>query len=311
MGSKNPNLGRSSYWKKAVCGRMGAFTMVELLVSIAIITLLFGILFPVVRAARAQSKKAVCASNLRQLGMASLVYAWENGGLMPLAYGTRVYRDSGIVETNSYVGFLAPYVSKWDTNGVSSLVGNKKTIFICPTTEIPVNPGATFVGSGQTYAMNTLVTGEEQWRADGSYIPMTEHGYIPIRISQIHRPAEIIMATDSSQVTDPSYGGSCGPSLLKFPFSERNAPNPGDVLGQLGFVNSAEVNFVVNPSVNAIGDSLTVEGGFRFRHLNMANVVMMDGHVETIKQIGTRLNGDGTTSTATSMKYKNVFPIRY
>lgn len=56
-----------------------AFTLVELLVAIAIIALLFAILFPVVLEARKQSNKSVCASNLRQCGMALSLYLQDYG----------------------------------------------------------------------------------------------------------------------------------------------------------------------------------------------------------------------------------------
>jgi len=56
------------------------FTLIELLVVIAIIALLMGILMPVLATARAQGRKIVCSSNIRQLVLANLGYAGENDG---------------------------------------------------------------------------------------------------------------------------------------------------------------------------------------------------------------------------------------
>ena len=60
-----------------------AFTLIELLVVIAIIAILAAILFPVFAQAKAAAKKSACLSNLRQLGMAFLMYENDNDGYYP------------------------------------------------------------------------------------------------------------------------------------------------------------------------------------------------------------------------------------
>src|SRR6187399_2193479 len=66
--------------------RPRGFTLIELLVVIAIIAILAAILFPVFAKAREQARKTSCLSNMKQLGLAALMYTQDYDETWPCMY---------------------------------------------------------------------------------------------------------------------------------------------------------------------------------------------------------------------------------
>jgi len=62
------------------------FTLIELLIVIAIISILAAILFPVFARARENARRTSCMSNLKQMGLASLMYTQDYDEKYPPAF---------------------------------------------------------------------------------------------------------------------------------------------------------------------------------------------------------------------------------
>src|SRR5450432_430465 len=62
------------------CGRVSAFTLVELLVVVAIIGILAALLLPALNQAKSRARRIECVGNLRETGLAFHLFANDHGG---------------------------------------------------------------------------------------------------------------------------------------------------------------------------------------------------------------------------------------
>jgi len=117
------------------------FTLIELLVVIAIIALLMAILIPALRRAKEKVKDTACKSNLRNVGMAMLMYLDDHGRILPNTRSANRFlwfEDDGVTyrkpgSSDSYWGlYYKDYLKETKIFGCPSLRRVPRLIYSVP-----------------------------------------------------------------------------------------------------------------------------------------------------------------------------------
>ena len=238
---------RKETLSRAKIGRKG-FTLIELLVVIAIIAILAAILFPVFARAKAKALQTQCLSNVKNLGMALLIYASDYDETFPMVTGD----SSTIPSPKPNMRGLLEY-AEWEIQ-----------VFQCPL-DNAVRPPNTYPCS---YAFAGV--GKE-------YYPIGTYGWIdgsgkvtPSRTSTtIGVPSRHIMVTE----TKPTYAGVTG--------------DPATSKGTITTVHwsgwgAQRLGEAIAPLV--VGTSMKNLAVGRHARFTLSNVVLGDGHAAAIRK---------------------------
>ena len=167
-----------------------AFTLIEMLVVIAIIALLAAIIVPVTNRGIQRARQTQCASNMRQLGQAIQMFT--------LAPENRFQQFPAVVQPDSsphgrpWFLQISPYLQR-----EAGQAGELDQVFRCAVWRqlYPVAPNSTDwnqLGYGMSFYLHRNPSGGWPWGSDG---PGTAYRYF---LDQIRNPSRTILMADES-----------------------------------------------------------------------------------------------------------------
>jgi len=175
------------------------FTLIELLVVTAILGILSALLMPAVNRVRESARRAQCASNMHQIGVAFRLFQEDNGGKLPWSWMT------GSGDSNNWQCFLTDKNAPANGAGTSTaqatggpyldgqfsiLLGPDtirfKKAFLCPTMVQRIEQGKYTAAVGNPTARRVAETGHSEFgycynsfRSDISYISSLSPYWLP------------------------------------------------------------------------------------------------------------------------------------
>jgi prepilin-type N-terminal cleavage/methylation domain-containing protein/prepilin-type processing-associated H-X9-DG protein len=247
-----------------------AFTLLELLVVIAVLSILAALLLPSLSAAKERAKEAVCRSNLRQMGCALTLYLDDFGvcpgrlrlptifpdlpdGKEPMVPGELVHQVC-----DQLADYLRVPASRIHQEGTAF---HQRFVWNCPSVSAQNYPilftGASDMRYAPDYAYNAAGTA---WPSDPVDLGLSPRLIVPAR-SEAELPGKVIRSMRASEILCPS-------GLIAL----------GDDHEKLIFIGGYATSYDQISASAACCEQGTRELGNR--HRNGANVVFCDVHVE-------------------------------
>lgn len=223
-----------------------AFTLIELLTVIAIISILAAILFPVFASVREKARQTQCLSNLNQLGSAITLYTQDNDETYPLSI-----RLASNIDGSACIEYLYTEIVPY----------NKSSgIMICPSDPSPFDAVITsehygWPGVCKTSPSTVLTSYQPNYAVvdhgypNVLYAPsLTGPNHAAKKLSQIEFPADTSILSDCHVTRS---GGSANYHITDAPVDSRHN-RLSNVLYTDGHVGS----FKVRPTLSASNEQL-------------------------------------------------------
>ena len=223
------------------------FTLIELLIVIAIIAILASMLLPALQQARERARTITCASNQKQVLTTLAMYTDDNRGQILPWSGSINGGSSGKWASMLYAYQSGTKAADWGYFGSDNRPYNP---FRCPSTTERLSPAGG--GGGIHYGANAHVGKTSDGKQSGGYFPNASYSNTRYRsIGMIRNPSRLAAIADLNRP-----GNWSSPAV----FAGR-----GELCGLIG----EDFDF-----------SMDILKGAVWRHSGGANIGMGDGHVE-------------------------------
>lgn len=231
-----------------------AFTLIEILVVIAIIGLLAAILFPVFARVRENARRASCQNNLKQIGLAIVQYAQDYDEFLPSRLVTQG------VNNMSWRTMIYPYV-------------RNPQLYSCPSN----TNNKTSAGEYNSFSAQILGTSDPgiriSYAANLNYFPGPGKQRL---LSVFDTPAQLIAITESWE-SNSNLTIDYASSGLVPPYSRPCfGLGPGVTGGQI----------TSSPATSACTSNASGQGLFS-GHQGTSNYLFADGHVKAFRPLQT------------------------
>ncbi|MEI6425087.1 MAG: type II secretion system protein [Lentisphaerota bacterium] len=244
---RKPNQDNKSFVYKG-------FTLVELLIVVAIIGILASMLLPALAIAKAAAKRTTCIGNFRQIGFASASYINDNDGFLVLS--------NNASEPDTWTGF------NW-TNWILYFRRDMGDSFFYNCMVCPSSPSYKMPETARKHTSNTAISYYDAHYTYNS--TQLSSNSKPVRIDQIRTPDSKLAFCDygTGKGINYSVGASIGSGVVVLNYM----PGGGQSSNGLAHLSGATTD------VTATANKPFLDDFMKGRHLTGLNVLFVDGHV--------------------------------
>lgn len=182
------------------------FTLVELLVVIAVVGILASLLLPALARSKARAQGVFCLNNARQLTLAWLMYADDHGSRLPYNLGGDVSRKT-VAEKNplNWVNNIMNWEPDQDNTNTTTITeaslspyaSRVVSIYRCPSDNVlsEIQRRVGWTARVRSYSMNAMVGNAGDLSSSG--VNQNNTNYVQFfALSAIPRPSEIFVFLD-------------------------------------------------------------------------------------------------------------------